>query len=342
MKPLRQASISRRVFAAGISAAGIALPAHLLAQNALEKVVFGTNWLPQAEHGGFYQALADGTYARFGLDVTIRPGGPQVNNRALLAAERIDFFMGGNLVQAFSAVAQGIPTIVVAAIFQKDPQALISHPGQGLDRFEDLKNASAVFLSKPGQAAFFPWLKAEHGFRDETIRPYSFNAGPFLADKTSVQQAYVTSEPYSIEKIAGFRPNVFLLADHGFDTPSTLIETRTRLVETQPDLVKRFVEASILGWSAYMSGDRRPGDALILSENKDMSQDRIDYAHAALKRHEIVEGGHAKMLGIGMLNEQRIGRFFDTLARNGLARPDTDFKRAFTTQFVNKGQGMRF
>ena len=331
-----QNRLTRRVFAA--AAASLALPARLSAQSPHEKVTFATNWLPQGEHGGFYQALADGTFARAGLDVTIRPGGPQVNNRALLAAERIEFFMGGNFMQAFSAAAEGIPTLAVAAIFEKDPQALISHPGQGFERFEDLKNASQLFLSKPGQASFFPWLKTAHGFREESIRPYAFNAAPFLADKRSVQQAYATSEPYAIAKLTGLRPNVFLLADHGFDTPSTLIETRRALVEQNPDLVKRFVEASIAGWIQYLDGDRAEADRLILSGNADMAQDRIDFAHAAMLKLGIVSGSAGARETLGVIDAERAKRFFETLVRSGLMKPETDFSKAFSTRFAIKRQ----
>src|SRR3979490_774551 len=190
-----------------------------------DKVSFGTNWVAEAEHGGFYQALADGTYRRYGLHVTIVQGGPQGDNQLLLAVGRLDFFMSTNTLQSFDAVEQSIPTLAVAAMFQKDPQVLIAHPDQGIDTFEDLKKLT-LFISKEGLASYFQWLKADFGFSEAKVKPYTSNAQPFLADKKSAMQGYVTSEPYAVETQGGFRPKVFLLADHGFDAYSTLIETR--------------------------------------------------------------------------------------------------------------------
>jgi len=180
----------------------------------LDKVRFGTNWVAEAEHGGFYQAVADGTYKKYGLDVTIVPGGPNVNNRILLPVGKLDFFMSANSLQSFDAVAQNIPTVAVAASFQKDPQVFIAHPG--VTKFEDLKTRT-LFVSKEGMASYFQWLKADFGFNESKVKPYNFNAQPFLTDKNSAMQGYVTSEPFAVERQGGFRPAVFLLADHGFD-----------------------------------------------------------------------------------------------------------------------------
>src|SRR5499425_3342075 len=247
----------------------------------LEKVVFGTNWVAEGEHGGHYQALADGTYRRYGLDVSILQGGPNVNNRILLPVGLIDMFMSANTLQSFDAVEQNIPTLAVAAMFQKEPQVLIAHPDQGIEKFEDLKRLT-LFISKEGIASYFQWLKADYGFDERKVKPYTFNPQPFLADKRSGMQGYVTSEPYAIEKIAGFRPKVFLLADQGFDAYSTLIETRRDLVEKKPELVQRFVDASIVGWYNYIYGDNRAANALIKRDNPEMADELLVYSVAAM------------------------------------------------------------
>src|ERR1700686_2013655 len=220
----------------------------------LDKVRFGTNWGAEAEHGGFYQALADGTYRKYGQDVTIVPGGPNVNNRILLPVGKLDFFMSANTLQSFDAVANNIPTVAVAASFQKDPQVFVAHPG--VEKFEELKKLT-LFVSKEGMTSYFQWLKADYGFNESKVKPYTFNAQPFLADKKSAMQGYVTSEPFAVEKQGGFTPKVFLLADHGFNSYSTLIETRRELVEKKPDLVQRFVDASVVGWYNYFYGDNK-------------------------------------------------------------------------------------
>lgn len=328
---------SRRVVLAGL--AGAALPAPLVRAQALEAVTFGTNWVAQAEHGGFYQAVADGTYRRLGLDVTIVPGGPQTNNRMLMTVGRLDFFMGGNLIQAFAAVEQGVPTLAVAALFQKDPQVMIAHPGQGIETFRDLAALPTLFISQTGMATFFRWMKAEYGFRDEQVKPYTFNAQPFLADRRSAMQGYLTSEPYAIEQTAGFRPEVFLLADAGFDPYSTTIETRRTLMSDRPAVVQRFVEGSIIGWYNYLYGDNAAANAMIRRANPDMGDDKLTYALERMKAVGIVDSGDAETLGIGAMTDARVKSFFDTLVRIGLCRPDTDWRRAFDPRFVNKGLG---
>jgi NitT/TauT family transport system substrate-binding protein len=330
--------LSRRHFTALTAAAGatLALPAR---GQTLEKVTFGTNWLAQAEHGGFYQAVADGTYRKLGLDVTIQPGGPQANNRMLLPVGRIDFYMGGNLLQAFSAVQENIPTVVVAASFQKEPQVLIAHPGEGFETFADLKKSNDIFVSKEGLASFYQWMKSEHGFREEQTKPYTFNAAPFLANKKAVMQGYLSSEPVSIEAAAGFKPKVFLLADAGFDTYSTTIETRTELVQKEPEKVRKFVEGSILGWYNYLYGDNAAANALIKKDNPDMSDAKIASAIALMKSNGIVDSGDTLSLGIGAMTDARMKSFFDKMVKAGLYKADLDYRKSYTLQFVNKGIG---
>src|SRR5262245_57074875 len=270
----------------------------------LDKVSFGTNWVAEGEHGGHYQALADGTYRRYGLDVTIVPGGPNVNNRILLPVGKLDFFMSANTLQSFDAVEQNIPTLAVAAMFQKEPQVLIAHPDQGIEKFEDLKRLT-LFISKEGIASYFQWLKADYGFDESKVKPYTFNPQPFLADKRSAMQGYVTPEPYAIEKQAGFKPKSFLLADQGFDAYSTLIETRRDLVERKPDIVQRFVDASVIGWYNYIYGDSRAANALIRRHNPEMADELLAYSVAKMKEYGIVDSGDALTLGIGAMTDAR-------------------------------------
>src|SRR6266540_3236591 len=195
----------------------------------LDKVSFATNWVAEAEHGSWYQALADGTFKKYGLDVSILPGGPNINTRLLLPVGKIDFYLSANLLQAFDAVEQKIPTVAVAAMFQKDPQVLLAHPDTGIEKFEDLKNLT-LLVSKEGLATYFQWMKREFGFKEEQTKPYTFNPQPFLADRSTAMQGYVTSEPFAVEKQGHFKPKIFLLVEYGFDSYSTLIETRKELV----------------------------------------------------------------------------------------------------------------
>src|ERR1700712_3475427 len=192
---------------------------------ARDKVTFGTNWLADPEAGGFYQAVADGTYEKYGIDVTIMPGGPSVNGGLMLIAGKIEFYMGGDMLGDFYSVEQSLPVITVAAEFQKDPQILMAHPGFGFDKFEDLKNATAI-ISKGSLSGFYAWLRVAYGFKDENVKPYNFNSATFVSDKHSIQEGYVTSEPFEVEKQGGFKPNVFLLSDYGYSSYATTIITR--------------------------------------------------------------------------------------------------------------------
>jgi len=288
------------------------------AAQAQDKVTFATNWKAQAAHGGFYQAVADGTYRKYGLDVTIQPGGPQVNNRPLLPAGRIDFLMTGNLLHSFDNVKNQVPTVVVAAIFQKDPQALLAHPGQGYEEFAALKGAPVALIAKDGQFSWWQWLKVTHGFRDEALKPYNYNLGPFLANKQAIQQGYSVAEPIYVERQGRFKPVVHLLADHGFSTYSTVIETRAETVRARPDLVQRFVDASILGWVNYLYGDRRPANALMIRHNTEMTEAEIEASVALMKSQGIVDSGEAAARGIGAMSAARIQDFHAQMVKAGL------------------------
>src|ERR1700726_619488 len=309
------------------------------AQTALDKVSFGTNWVAEAEHGGFFQALADGTYKSYGLDVTIVPGGPNDNNRMLLIAGKLDFFMAANTLMSFDAVANKVPVVTVAAIFQKDPQVLLTHPESKVARLEDLKPLT-LFVSKEGISSYFQWLKSEYGFSEEKVRPYTFNPQPFIANKQSAMQGYVTSEPYAVEKAAGFKPGIILLADYGFNTYSTLIETRGDLIDKKPDLVQRFVDASIVGWYNYIYHDNSAANALIKKQNPEMTDDLLTYCVAKMKQYGIVDSGEATTLGVGAMTDARMKDFFDKMVRSGVTKANLDYRKSYTLQFVAKKVGL--
>ncbi len=327
-------------YLASITAAALAI-AGLSTAHAQDKITFATNWKAQAAHGGFYQAVVDGTYKKHGLDVTIQQGGPQVNNRPLLPAGRIDFLMTGNLLHSFDNVKNGVPTVVVAAMFQKDPQALIAHPGQGYDKFDALKNAPVALIAKDGQFTWWQWLKATHGFKDEAIKPYNYNLGPFLANPKAIQQGYAVAEPIYVENQGKFQPVVHLLADHGFSTYSTLIEARADTVKTKPDLVQRFVDASIIGWVNYLYGDRKAAAAAMMKDNPEMTAAEMEASVALMKQLGIVDSGQSLEAGIGAMNTARVRDFHTQMIKAGLYKPgEVDLSKVVTVQFVNKRVGL--
>jgi NitT/TauT family transport system substrate-binding protein len=305
----------------------------------LDKISFGTNWVAEAEHGGFFQAVADGTYKSYGLDVTIVPGGPNNNNRMLLTAGKIDFFMSANTLQSFDAVANNVPLVTVAAVFQKDPQVLLYHPETKVTKLEDLKPLT-LLVSKEGVTSYFQWLKSEYGFNESKVKPYTFNPQPFIVNKQSAMQGYVTSEPYAVEKSAGFKPGVILLADYGFNTYSTLIETRREIIDKKPDLVQRFVDASILGWYHYLYGDNKPANAMIKQLNPEMTDELLAYSVAKMKQYGIVDSGDSLRNGIGAMTDERMASFFDKMVRAGVVRSTIDYRQAYTLRFINKAVGL--
>jgi NitT/TauT family transport system substrate-binding protein len=307
---------------------------------ALDKVRFATNWLADPEAGGFFQAAADGTYAQYGLDVTIIPGGPQTNGALLLLFGKVEFFMGGDMIGNLLSAEARLPLVAVAADFQKSPQIFMSHPGEGLDAWQDLVKAKPVYVGAGAINTFYAWMKLVYGFKDENIRPYNFNSAPFIMNKNSIQQGYLTAEPFEIERQGHFRPNVFLLSDYGYDTYATLIVTRNEIVEKNPDLVQRFVDASAIGWYHYLYGDNSKANALIKADNPDINDDQIAFSIAEMKKYGVVDSGDALKLGIGAMTDARWKDFFDKMVAIGMVDKSADFKQAYTLRFVDKGVGL--
>ena len=307
---------------------------------ALDKVRFGTNWLADPEAGGYFQALADGTYEKYGLDVTIVPGGPQQNGGLLLLFGKLEFFMGGDMIGNLLSAEAKLPLIAVAADFQKSPQILMSHPDVGLDKWDELPTANPVYVGAGAINTFYAWLRVAYGFKDENIRPYNFNSAPFIKNKKSIQQGYLTAEPYEIERQGGFKPNVFLLSDYGYDTYSTLIVTRNDIVEKNPDLVQRFVDASAIGWYHYLYGDNSKANELIKTDNPDINDAQIAFSIDEMKKHGVVDSGDTLTLGIGAMTDERWKDFFGKMVQTGMIDARADYTRAYTLQFVNKGVGL--
>ncbi len=329
MKLLRLAAVALAALVCACSPAQQDPPA----QAGRTTIRFATDWRAQAEHGGFYQALASGEFARRGLDVQIVQGGPGVNVPQLLASGAVDAGMGSNSFIVMNLAQEGVPVKAVAAIMQKDPQVLIAHPGQGIEKIADLKGRP-ILLSDASVSAFWVWLKAKYGFTDDQVRKYTFNPAPFLADKRVAQQGYVTSEPYTIEKTTGFKPKVFLLADEGYPGYATMILVPDSLIAKNPAAVKAFVEASAQGWKDYLHGDPKAADALIRRDNPEMTQDILDQAREKLTAYGVVESGDAEAGGIGIMTDTRWAQFFEVASSQGVYPKDLDFKRAYTLQFV--------
>jgi len=305
----------------------------------LIKVTFVTDWKAQAEHGGFYQALATGLYEKAGLDVTIKQGGPAVNTPQLIAAGAVDFAMGSNSFQPLNLVAADGDAIAVAAIFQKDPQVLITHDRKDVTSIADMKG-KAIMISDATVSTWWIWAKARYKFDDKQIRKYTFSLAPFLTDEKAIQQGYVTSEPFTIETEGKITPKVFLLADYGYPGYSNFIMARGPDVRERPQVVQAFVDASIDGWNSYLTGDPAPANALIKKDNPEMTDAIIANARAQMRDRGMVQGGDAATLGVGAMTDERWKTFFDMMKAAKVYDDKVDVAKAYTLAFVNKGRGV--
>ena len=322
----------RGIFAASLLAA-LVLGGSAQAQN-LTPIRFVTDWKAQAEHGGFYEALALGLYKRAGLDVTIMEGGPNVNVPQILAGGAADFGMGSNGFIPLNMVREGVPVKAVMAIFQKDPQVLITHPRTDVRTLAQMKG-KPIMISDAATVAFWPWLKAKYGFSDSQIRKYTFNLASFMVDPTAIQEGYLTSEPYTVEREGHFKPQVFLLADNGYPGYANMVLVPQKWIDTNPRAVQAFVNATRNGWLLYLNGDPRPGNSLIRRDNPEMTDDVIAQAAAKMKSYGIVLSGDAKTLGLGSMTDARWKDFFDTMSSEGLYPKTLDYRKAYNTNFMH-------
>jgi len=294
---------------------------------------FATDWRAEAEHGGFYEALATGEYAKRGLKVTIVPGGPGVNVPELVASGAVDMGIGSNSFIVLNLAAEHVPVKAVAAFLQKDPQVLIAHPEAGIRSLADMKG-HPILLSDASITAFWVWLKAKYGFTDAQVRKYTFSSAPFLADKRIIQQGYLTSEPYTLEKEAHLKPAVFLLADEGYPGYADMVLAPESRIKADPAVVRAFVEASAAGWTAYLHGDPGPGDALILKDNPEMSEDVLAQARDKMRQYGLVDSGDASKSGPGVMTDARWARFFAVASGQGVYPKTLDYRRAYALGFT--------
>ncbi len=298
---------------------------------AQKKLVFTLNWYAQAELGGFIQAVEEGFFREVGLDVEIRQGNAQLNGPTLLVSGGTDFFVGSGF-EAVKSLEQDIPIVAVAALFQKDPQVLISHPGVGHDKLEDLKG-KPIMVSASANTSYWPFLAAKFGFTDDQKRPYAFNIAPFLSNPQAIQQGYGTSEPFTIEKTLGKKPNVFYLADHGYLPYANTIETTRENVEKNPEMVRKVVSAVIKGWESYLKNPQ-PAFAAIKKMNPEMNDDLMNYGYEQIKLMGLVDSGDAKTYGIGAMTHERWKAFHKSLVEGKLFSEKLPIEKAYTLDFL--------
>lgn len=318
--------IRRRAFLVS-AACAFASPAR-----AATPIRFVTDWKAQAEHGGFYQALAEGLYAKRGLDVKIIQGGPDVNVPQLLAGGAADFGIGSNAFIPLNLVKANIPIRAVMAIFQKDPQVLITHPRRDINSLADMKG-KPVLISAATLTAFWPWLRAKFGFSDSQIRRYTYNLAPFIVDPNAIQEGYLTSEPFTIQQQAHFTPKVFLLADYGYPGYANMVLVPQKWIDTDRKTVQLFVNATRDGWLNYLANPAK-GNALIKRDNPDITDAILAQALDKMKRYEMVISGDGRAFGLGSMTDVQWKLFYDTMSSEGLYPKGLDYKKAYDLSFV--------
>jgi NitT/TauT family transport system substrate-binding protein len=302
-----------------------------------DQITFGIDWRAEAEYGGYYQALEKGIYAKHGLAVTIREGGPQVNQMQLMMAGRLDFNLGGG--RAIEFVQNHLPYVAIAAIFQKDPAVLIAHPGQGNDSFAALKG-KPIEVATDARQSWFRFLAAKYGYSESQIRLYTFNMAPFLSDKAMIQQGYLGSEPFLIQQMSGIKPVVLLAADGGYNGYSNIITTSRKIIDEKPDVVRRFVDASIEGWYSFLYQDPTPANLAIKKANPEMTDALLAYGRKMMIDHGIVDSGDALRLGIGAMTADRWQAFYKAMVAVGVYPAGIDVDQAYVTQFVDHRVGI--
>lgn len=305
----------------------------------LDKLSIQTDWRAQAEHGGYYQAIATGLYREAGIECDVRQGGPSLSISQLLMAGRVDMTMSGSF-EAFTFVRENAPFFTIASIFQKDPQVLIGHPDTGFDSFEKLKGRQ-IMVGAGGRVTYWPYLRRKYGLSDSQLRPYNYSLAPFLADKNLIQQGFLSSEPYPIAQALGRPPSVLLIADAGYAPYQNTIAISRRMAAEKRDLVQRFVDATLEGWAQYLKGGPaiEAANALIKQANPEQTDDRIAYAIKVLNERGIAMSGDALQGGIGAMTDRRWKEFYDSMVAVGVLPPGLDVGRTHTLEFVNKGIG---
>ena len=294
---------------------------------ALRKVVLQTDWFPQAEHGGFYQALAKGYYAEAGLDVDIWAGGPGAGIKLKVLKGDADFGMSRS-DDLMVAASGGMPLVMVAATMQHDPMALMVHADSPVKTFRDLDGRVVI-----GNVAlaYMPFLERKFGIAFEK-RQNTYGLGEFLANPEAIQQCVVTNEPFFAEQ-NGRKVRTLTLASAGYDCYHTIF-CRRELIATAPEVVRAFVHASVRGWRDYVEKDPSPADALILKRNSQMSADLLRFSRSELIIRHLVTGDRAKDEDIGQLTLVRLSEQMDTLLALKIMEYPVALARVVTKDFL--------
>jgi NitT/TauT family transport system substrate-binding protein len=242
-------------------------------------MVLQLNWIPDAQHGGFYAAQVLGYFADEGLDVRILPGGPGTAAIPKLTMGRCDFAVG-NADQVLLAREQGADVVAVFAAMQDSPRCIMVHESSGIKSLDQIKDLT---LALGEGKVFAEYLRANVPLENVRIVSYNGAVAKFLIDKNFAQQGYVFSEPL-VARARGGDPRVLMMSGIGFNPYSSVLMTRRELLDhpQQLDKVQRFVRAVRRGWRSYLDDPAEVNEA-ILKDNPDMDIDILAESTAAIR-----------------------------------------------------------
>ncbi|MDE2613524.1 MAG: ABC transporter substrate-binding protein [Burkholderiales bacterium] len=299
----------------------------------LTKLAYQTGWLAGTDKAGLYQAVGAGIYKAAGLDVEIRSGGPQLNVNQIFLARKVDF-ADSDSFRVLNFAKEGLPAIAVAAMGQKSLTALFSYPNTGNDTLQALKG-KPIQVSTIGRQTYWQWLKSKYGYSDEQLRPHTPNFAQFLVNKELSVEGFINTEPFDMRR-AGVDPVIHVLADNGYENYSSITLAHPQMVAEKPDVVQRFVDATIKGWRTWLNEDPTPGNELLKRANSNLSDESIAFGRKTLKERGVFESGDAQAMGIGTMTDARWKRFYDSMVAAGALAPGIDIKRGYTLQFLKK------
>jgi NitT/TauT family transport system substrate-binding protein len=298
----------------------------------LTPVRFTLNWLPTPDHAGYYAAKIGGIYEKYGLDVAIRPGGPQVNVHQLLAANQTDMIMGTTM-RAFNARSEGIPIVTVASWYQRDATTFMLHPDNKATNLAELKS-NQVMIPNIAKVNYWPWLKVKFGFNDDQLKPYDFAFRAWAINPLAISQGYITTDKPNM--IAAGVPNgrSLLLADFGWNQYINTVDVLEEMIATRPEVIRAFLKATAEGWRAYLN-DPTAVNSELTRLNPDLGKEAAMSGYEIIKSYKLLGVSAADEGKIGQISGERLKDFADEMVKAGALKPSDTYLKSFTLQFMD-------
>ena len=317
-----------------VLAAALALSAGpaVAQEKKLTPVRFTLNWIPTPDHSGYYAAKIGGIYEKYGLDVEIRPGGPQVNVHQLLAAKQTDMIMGTTM-RAFNARHEGIPIVTVASWYQKDATTFMLHPDNKASNLADLK-ANQVMIPNISKVNYWPWMKAKFGFSDDQLKPYDFAYRSWALNPNAISQGYITSDKPNMAGVGVPNGRSMLLADHGWNQYINTVDVLEEMIEKKPEVIRAFLRATAEGWRQYLK-DPTATNAELTRLNPDLSRETAAYGYEVITTYRLLGVASADEGKIGTISDARLKAFAEEMVKAGAIPASDAYEKSYTLKFMD-------